>query len=266
MEGSMAEQETLKARLAKRTLTLGSWISCGDPAVAEIMAKAGFEWLVVDMEHTCISSTDEQRLIQVIDLCGCVPMVRVGANDPLQIKRAMDAGAQGVVVPMVNSRDDAERAVNALYYPPLGARGVGLARAQAYGREFSRYCGRAALESVLIVQIEHIDAVECLGDILAVEGVDGFMVGPYDLSGSLGYPGDWGQTSVVEALGEVEKTMHASSKPGGFHVVHSDRDELRRRIELGYRFIAYGDDMVFLSERVSEEAEFARDLVREARK
>ena len=256
------DKASLKRRLAERELTIGSWISCGDAGVCELMAKAGFEWLVVDMEHTSLSTAQQAGLIQITELAGCVPLVRVGANDPLLIKRAMDSGAHGVIVPMVNAAEDAERAVRAAYYPPAGNRGVGLARAQRWGLEFSGYLERAARETIVIAQIEHIDAVRNLSEIVNTEGIDGFIVGPYDLSGSLGLPGEWDHPTVREALDTVETWMRQSSKPGGFHVVHSDRDELQRRIQTGYRFIAYGDDMVFLAEKLREEIAFLRALNR----
>ena len=114
---------SLKRRIAARELTVGSWLSFGYPSVCEIMATSGFDWLVIDMEHTAIDMFQAQQLIQIIDLAQCVPLVRVGENDPLAIKRAMDAGAHGVIVPMVNTAAEARKAVSAIRYPPAGTRG-----------------------------------------------------------------------------------------------------------------------------------------------
>ena len=194
---------TLKEKIKGGKLTLGSWITIGNSAVAEILAKAGFDWLAIDMEHTAINVDQCADLIRVIDLCGVAPFVRVGANDSLLIKQAMDAGAHGVIVPMVNSKEEAERAVESVKYPPVGKRGVGLARAQGYGTTFNEYKDWAANESIVIVQIEHIDAVNNLEEIFSVEGVDAFIVGPYDLSGSLGVPGDFEDKKVEEALDKI---------------------------------------------------------------
>src|SRR5579885_2235656 len=135
-ETGVATEPSLKQRLRSGDTTVGSWITLAHPAIAEIMAKAGFDWLVVDLEHSVITIREAEELIRVIELCGSVPLVRVSANEPVQIKRVMDAGAHGVVVPMVNSREDAARAVASVKYPPRGARGAGLARAQGYGTSF----------------------------------------------------------------------------------------------------------------------------------
>lgn len=252
--------DAIRRNLSSGMVSLGSWLSFGSAEVCEIVAKAGFDWLVVDTEHTAIGVADQLRLIQVIDLVGLAAFVRVGANDELLIKRALDAGAHGVIVPKVNSREEAVAAVSAAHYPPRGHRGVGLSRAQGYGLDFDAYRGRAT-RTFVAVQVEHIDAVEHLEDILSVDGVDAFIVGPYDLSGSVGAPGDWEAPEVVSALEEIGRVLRAVDVPAGFHVVHSGTEELQRRIDQGYRFIAYGDDMVFLAEKFRTEVSAARALL-----
>ena len=256
----MTDQKNLKQKLARKKLTIGSWLSWGFSPVTEIMAKSGFEWLVIDMEHTAIDYTEAQQMIQVINLAGCVPLVRVGDNDPLIIKKVMDSGAQGVVVPMINSREEAQRAVESAYYPPKGKRGVGLSRAQGYGMDFQGYRQRAMEETVVIVQIEHVLGVQNLEQILSVEGVDGFIIGPYDLSGSLGQAGNFEHPDVLAALERIMKVMKDSSKPGGYHVVQTSREQLKQRIDQGYRLIAYGDDMVIFAEKLQEEGRFLTTL------
>ena len=156
----------LKGKLKNKEVTIGSWITLAHPAIAEIMAKAGFDWLVVDLEHSVITISEAEELIRVIELCGVDPLVRLSANDPTQIKRVMDAGAHGVIAPMVNTREDAIAVVNAVKYPPAGTRGVGLARAQGYGTNFEKYKDWVAKESIVVVQVEHIKAVDDLEDIL----------------------------------------------------------------------------------------------------
>lgn len=248
----------LKARLQNKELTIGSWITLGHPSIAEIMAKAGFDWLTVDMEHSAITMHEAQQLIQVIDLCGVSPLVRVSQNEPDLIKRVMDAGAYGVIVPMVNTKEDAERAVGSVRYPPQGFRGVGLARAQAYGADFDGYRRWNETESIVIVQVEHIKAVENIEAILSVDGVDGFIVGPYDLSGSLGVPGQFDHPDVVAALDEVQKVSAQMNALSGFHVITPEPAQVKEKINQGYRFIAYSLDILFLGESCRSDVNLIR--------
>ena len=146
-----ASRSGLKARLASGQLSLGGWITLAHPAIAEIMARAGFDFVVIDLEHSTITLREAGELIRVIDLCGVSPLVRVTSNDANQIKRVMDAGAEGVIIPMVNSVNDAERAVRAVHYPVRGSRGVGLGRAHHYGNRFREYCEWLKTSSVVTI-------------------------------------------------------------------------------------------------------------------
>ena len=242
----------LKEKLNKRELTIGSWITIGNTVVAEIMARAGYDWLVVDMEHSAITLDIAQDLIRVIELSNVVPFVRVGENDPNLIKKVMDAGAHGVIVPMVNSRADAEKAVASVQYPPKGFRGVGLARAQKYGADFEGYKKWNERESIVIVQVEHINAVEDLEAILSVQGVDGFIIGPYDLSGSLGVPGQFDNPEVVSALDRVKAVAKEMNALSGFHVISPKSEELEDKIMQGYKFVAHSLDILFLGQNCRE--------------
>jgi len=237
---------TLKNKLKENKLTIGSWITLGHSAIAEIMARAGFDWLVIDMEHSVIELNEAQEMIQAIDGAGVPTIVRLTSNDANLIKRVMDAGAHGVMVPNVNSKDDAERAVAATYYPPKGKRGVGLARAQGYGASFKDYCEWLDDNAVVIVMIEHIDGVSVADKILAVDGVDGYMIGPYDLSASLGIPGQIDDPRVVEAITRIREAGKAAGKPGGIHVVDPDLEAIEQRIDEGFSFIGYGMDVRIL--------------------
>lgn len=244
---------TLKEKLKAKELTIGSWLSFGYTPLTEIMAQSGFEWLVIDMEHTAIDEFEALQMMQVISLSGSIPLVRVGKNDELIIKRVMDSGAFGVIVPMVNTKLEAEMAAASVKYPPFGKRGVGLSRAQKYGVGFNEYKDWIDKNSIVIAQIEHIKGVENISEIMSVDGIDAFIIGPYDLSASMGLPGKFNDPSVAEALTEVTNFIKTSEKPGGYHVVHSEPSMLQKRIDEGYKFIAYGDDMVFFSEKLRDE-------------
>jgi len=240
------KSKELKNKLREGKLTLGSWITIGHPIVAEVMARSGFEWLTVDMEHSAITLDVAQNLIRTVELNNCIPLVRVSENNPYIIKRVMDAGADGVIVPMVNSKKEAEAAVKAVKYPPEGSRGVGLARAQNYGFDFGGYKKWLETDCIVIVQIEHIDAVKNLKDILSTKGVDGFIVGPYDISGSLGIPGDFENPKFKKEIEQIMKIAKETKKTAGFHVIPPDAKEVERVINMGYRFVAISLDTLFL--------------------
>jgi 2-keto-3-deoxy-L-rhamnonate aldolase RhmA len=235
----------LKGLINQKKLSIGSWIQIPDVFSAEIMAKAGFDWLAIDMEHGLIDLGHAYKLIQVINLSGCTPLVRLNENDPSSIRRVMDAGAGGVIVPMINSEEDARKAIDAINYPPVGKRSFGLGRGHKYGKEFENYIRKANRSSVLVVQIEHISALDNL------KGIDACIVGPYDLSGSMGIPGKFNDKKFNAVLNEIIKAVKNSDKLLGIHIVHPSEKDLMCRIEQGFKLIAYGMDTVFLQDAVS---------------
>lgn len=237
---------SLKAKLNRSELTIGSWVTLGHPSIAEIMAAAGFDWLVLDMEHSVLELNEVQSIIQVLDGKQCPAIVRLTSNHPDQIKRVMDAGATGVMVPMIKSAADARAAVDGVYYPPRGQRGVGLARAQGYGNSFQAYRQWLEDNAVIVVMIEHVDAVRAIDNILEVPGIDAYIIGPYDLSGSMGRPGDLDHPDVQEAIAKVLEAGRRANKPGGIHVIEPDPQALQQRIQAGFNFLGYGLDIRIL--------------------
>jgi len=246
---------SLKKKLNRNRLTIGSWVTIGHTSIIEIMATAGFDWLTIDMEHSAITLDKAQGLILAIQSKGMAALVRVGKNDELIIKQVMDAGADGVIVPMVCSKDDAKRAVASVKYPPFGKRGVGLARAQNYGIGFDEYKEWLNNDSIVIAQIEHKDAVENIEDIISVDGIDGTIIGPYDLSASLGIPGELNNTLLTEAINRVEKVCINANFPLGYHVIKPSHEEVQEKVDLGYTFIGFSLDFFFIGEKVREEME-----------
>jgi 2-keto-3-deoxy-L-rhamnonate aldolase RhmA len=238
--------DSLRTRIRARRLTVGSWISIGHPAIAEIMAKAGFDWLVIDLEHSVIGIEAAGDLIRTIDLCGVAPLVRVTSNDPDQIKRVMDAGAHGIVVPMVNSAAEAARAVAATRYAPAGSRGVGLSRAQGYGVGFDAYLQWQHDGPIVIAQIEHKDALNHLDAIVAVPGIDGVIIGPYDLSCSMGIPGQFERAEYLAAMAQIRDTANRLGCASGLHLIEPDPAQLERTILDGYTLVAYSVDFRIL--------------------
>ena len=246
------KNSTLKKKLLNRKLTIGSWISIPHPSVVEIMASFDFEWLVIDMEHSATNLETCMQAIQIIQAAGLDPLVRVPENEGILIKKAMDAGATGVIVPMIKNEEDAQKAVSFVKYPPLGIRGVGLYRAQGYGKSFHKYKDWVAKSSVVIIQVEHIEAVKNLEKILQVDGVDGILIGPYDLSASMGRPGEFTHPDMLKALEHIEKVTKNNLKPLGLHVIPPKGEELNKRIGQGYNFLAFSIDFLFLGDSIRQ--------------
>lgn len=230
---------TLKEKLRRGVPAIGTWITLAHPAFAEMAARAGFDWVAVDLEHSSITLRECEDLLRVLDLTGTTPLVRLTANDPDLIKRVMDSGACGVIVPSVSTPEEAQAAVEAVYYPPRGRRGVGLARAHAYGAGFPGYLKRLEREAVVVAMIENAQGVGNAKHILAVPGIDAYFLGPYDLSASLGVAGKTSHPKVERALAKVRAAGRRARKPGGLHVIEPDPAVLRRRLKEGFGFIAY---------------------------
>ena len=246
---------SLKEKLKNKKLTIGSWITIPSIEIVEIMSTAGFEWLVVDLEHTSITIDQAKHLIHAIQANSMKALVRVSKNEEVIIKRVLDCGADGIIVPMVRTIEDAKKAVSFAQYPPLGKRGVGLSRAQNYGTSFDEYKKWIENEMIVIAQIEHIDAVNNINDIINVNGIDGTIIGPYDLSASMGYPGEYNREEVKEALQKVENQILKSSVSLGFHVIESDHSFSLDKIKKDYSFIAFSIDFFFIGDMARNQME-----------
>jgi len=246
------KNNSVKEKLLKNELTIGSWITIGHPNIVEIMSNAGFEWLTIDLEHTSIDLTMAQVLITTIQSRNMKALVRVSKNEEVAIKRVLDMGADGVIIPMVNNHDDAQKAIEYVKYPPIGKRGVGLYRAQNYGLAFEEYKKWVNDDVIIIAQIEHIEAVENIKSIIDVEGIDGTIIGPYDLSGSMGFPGDYNRVDVQDAIKKVKNACVEANIPFGFHVIESDPAALQLKINDGATFLAYSADFLFLGDKARD--------------
>jgi len=248
---------SLKDKLKENRLTIGSWITIGHTSVVEIMVSAGFEWLVVDMEHTSIDLATAHSLIATIQANGLKALVRVSKNEEVIVKRVLDIGADGIIVPMVKSKEDAKKAIDFAKYPPIGKRGVGLFRAQKYGIGFEEYKKWVNEELVIIAQIEHIEAVKNIEEIITTDGIDGVIIGPYDLSGSMGFPGEYHRKDVKQAITKVLDMCKKHNVPFGFHVIESDPAKLQEKIDEGCTFLAYSLDFFFLG----DSARYGKSLI-----
>jgi 2-keto-3-deoxy-L-rhamnonate aldolase RhmA len=237
---------------------LGGWLQIAHPAPAEIHARLGFDWVCVDLEHGAISIESMAEIFRAISGSNCVPVARVPANDPVWIHRTLDAGARGLIVPMVNSVEAAELAVREARFPPLGARGFGYCRANVHGIDFAEYARLANGEIAVILQIEHVKAIENLDAIAGVEGVDGLLIGPYDLSGSLGVVGQLDHPRMLECLERFRSVCQQAGVAAGMHLVRPTRESVQCAIAEGYTLLALGLDTVFIETAARSALESAR--------
>ncbi len=251
----MKNVSEIRALLAQDKPTVGTWLQLPSPDVAELMARAGYDWVAVDMEHGSFGRHELPDIFRGIECGGSVPFARLPEASRQNIKSALEAGAQGLIFPMIESREQLDKAVGWSIYPGLdnwkGARpeeyrGVGYCRANVFGKEFDAYREGTAGDVFLVAQIEHVRAVDQLESILSHPRLDAIMVGPYDLSGSMGLTGQFDHPDFKAVMQRINDTCRRMQARMGLHVVQPDPAELARQIEAGARFIAYGIDTVFL--------------------
>ena len=247
----------MRANPVKRTLragqpAVGTWLSLGSITAARFLARAGFAWLTVDIEHSLVGWETATHLFASIADAGCVALARVPSNRHENIKRVLDNGAHGIVVPMVNSRQEAQDAVTACLYPPFGTRSVGgSAHALNFGTNAPDYYAHANDEILVVLQCEHIKAVEDADAIFSVPGIDAIFVGPNDLAASMRSKD--GRPPEAEATRQVHQQILAACKrngvPAGFHVTTA-ADALRR-IEEGWQFLAISSELRMMLDGVA---------------
>lgn len=247
-----------KAMLAGKP-TIGTWIQTGNPVVAEILARVGYDWIAVDCEHSSIGIEMFAETARGIYGRDVVTLARVRENDMLAIRQVLDVGAEGVIVPMVNSAEEARRAVKAAKYPPIGERGFGYCRANNWGIDFTSYAEKANDDVCVVVMIESKQAVECIDEILEVEGVDGVFIGPYDMSGSYGCVGRTDEPVVVEACAKVLEACKRHGKAAGEHIVLPNERNVSKALADGFTFIALGTDIVFLADAARDALTFVKN-------
>lgn len=243
-----------KKKLQNKELTIGSWITLSDTNVTEIVClNKKIDWIAIDMEHSMLDLKNVSSHIQVARLMGKTSLVRLPNNDSTLIKQVMDAGASGIIVPMINTVKDLERSFLSLHYPPLGNRGVGLSRAQNFGMVggFRDYKDSLEDEAILVVQIEHIDALSEIDAITSHKDVDGIMIGPYDLSASMGGAGDFTADCYIDALEKIKTSALKNNCSLGIHIIEPSREELHRSKKQGFNFIAYSTDFRMIENTLS---------------
>lgn len=237
-----------KAALKAGKRQIGLWCTIPDGGAMEMLAACGYDWLLIDTEHSAMGAVDTMKLMQAAAPYPVGTVVRPGWNDPVEIKKVLDCGAQSLLVPFVQNADEAAAAVAAVRYPPQGIRGVaGTTRASRYGL-IKEYTRRANDEICLLVQAETAEALDQIESIAAVDGVDGIFIGPSDLAASMGHPGNPGHPDVRTAVLDGIARIRAAGKPPG--ILSLDPALLPAAAEAGAQFIAVGVDMAFLRNAV----------------
>ncbi len=243
-----------------RKICIGSWIQINSPTVAEIMASLDYDWIAVDCEHTDITITEFSNIIRAMHGRKSIPFIRVRENDELAIRQALDMGAQGIIVPMVHTADQARKAVLAAKYPPEGIRGFCFSRMNDWGVNFDEYAQKANDSITVVVMIESKEAVNNIDEILEVQGVDGVFIGPYDMSGSYGCVGQIDNDLIIQAQKKVIESCNRYNKSAGIHIVLPTEQNITDAIEKGFKFIALGVDVVYLRESAKRAIEIIKDI------
>ncbi|PNK05544.1 2,4-dihydroxyhept-2-ene-1,7-dioic acid aldolase [Cylindrospermopsis raciborskii S07] len=238
--------QQIREKLESGGVSLGSWMQIPHASVAEIMGQAGYDWVAVDMEHGSISIHQLPDLFRSLELGNTLPLARIAEGTTKECKQVLDAGAGGVIVPMVETGEQLLAVRNACRWPPGGTRGVGFSRANLFGEHFDTY-REEAQAPLLVAMIEHQQAVINLDEILDVDGLDAILIGPYDLSASMGLTAQFEHPAFREAMAQILEKATLSKVPAGVHVVQPSKSELEQRISEGYRFLAYSIDGVMLS-------------------
>lgn len=239
---------SLKARMRAGLAANGFWTELFSPAAAQVMAMAGYDCSMIDLEHGAADLGDALAVMRAMQGTDCTPLVRVPANDAAWIKRVLDAGAQGVMIPAVNSLAEAEAAVAACHYPPRGIRGMAapIVRASGYGRDWRGYVRDIAEDLLVICQVETRAALDAAAEIAALDGVDMVFLGPFDLSASLGHMGEPDHPEVRAAIEEVERVAKAAGCLLG--AIPTPERSPRELYAAGYNLVLADIDLMILRE------------------
>ena len=228
-------------------LSIGTWLSLPNESIAEIFSKAGYEWVVIDLEHSAININQAENLIRIINLAGSKPFIRLSSHDPAQIKRVLDAGAKGILAPMVETPEQIKLVIDSCHYPPEGKRGMGLARAQGYGYQEQKetYIKNGCSEIEIFAQIESTKAIKNIESIFS-HPIDGYFLGPYDLSASLGKPGNFTTNEFKDAEKAILEAAKKANIKCGYHLVEPLVENIENLESSGYNMIAYSVDIRML--------------------
>ena len=244
----------LKQSLKQNKVSFGTWIQIPHPAIIEIIANTfstKLDWMCIDMEHGVIDIESMTNLIRTIEKYNITPLVRIPKNDYIWIHRSLDAGAKGLIIPMIKNGEEAKNAIDECKYPPEGKRSFGYSRSNGYGQYFDNCCLEDNDDIPIILQIEHIEAINNLDEILKSPNMDGTFIGPLDLAGSMGLSSkiEMEGRFFLDTLDKYRNKSFEFNVPTGIHIIHPDKEKIDKAQKDGYKIIALGLDTVFLSEK-----------------
>jgi 2-dehydro-3-deoxyglucarate aldolase len=246
MYSQIEKIKIIRKKLLNREYTVGSWMQINSPDIAEIMSKASFDWIAVDLEHGAISKSGLPNIFRSLQLGDTLPLARLAEGTISNCKDALDAGAGGLIIPMIQDAIQLENIIKWSKWPPIGERGVGFSRANMFGENFDQY-KKESEHLLIIAQIENIKAIDNLNEICDVNGLDAIIIGPYDLSASMGLTGQLNHPDVTRACEKIFKICRENEVPYGLHLVEPNKNKLKELIDNGHQFIAYSIDAVFLN-------------------
>ena len=249
------KSNAIRAKLSSGKFSIGSWIQIPNASIAEILGQAGYDWVAVDLEHGSIDISQLPDIFRALELGDTLPMVRLAQGHPKDCKLALDAGAGGVIIPMIESAEQLRSIREACCWPPAGTRGVGFSRANLFGKYFETY-NQETQAPLVVAMIENIKALEEMDEILQVKGLDAILIGPYDLSASMNLTGNFDSVEFKVAMSRIVKLCNTYKIPCGVHVVQPDPALLQQRINEGYSFLAYSIDSVFFNSCVQNPISF----------
>lgn len=238
----------LQKKYQDGAVVIGTWMQTPNTEFAELAAAFGFDFCTVDMEHTGMGVEVLSDIYRGLRGSTCCPCARIASNELMNIRRPLDLGASAIFVPLIGTAAQAREAVAAAKYPPEGVRGYAFCRANNWGMNFDHYIRSSNDDILLLMMIETREGVENIDEILAVPGVNGVLIGPYDLSGSYGISGRLDSPEVKAAIAHVADACRLHGKIAGQHIVRPTRDNVRQAIDIGYRFLALGMDVIYLQE------------------
>ena len=237
--------KNIRTKLINKKLSIGSWIQIADASVAEIIGQMGFDWVAIDMEHGSISVSQLPDIFRALELGNTLPLVRIAQQNEKECKQALDSGAAGIIIPMINDKESLENIISYCKWPPSGKRGISFSRANLFGHRFNLY-KKEAQSPLIVAMIESLEAIKNLDTILSVKGLDAIFIGPYDLSASMGITGKFSDQRFKKVTKKILKLSKKYDVPAGIHIVEPTKKEVNNVIKGGYQFIACAIDSVMI--------------------